>query len=46
MQSQLNFQPRQIQKPAEFFTLQRVQTITMILALAVTFFAILELALS
>lgn len=46
MQSQLHFQPRNIQKPAEFFTLGRIQTITMFLALATAFFAILELALS
>ncbi len=46
MQTELNFQSRQIQKPAEFLTLHRAQAILTILALATAFFALLELSLS
>ncbi len=46
MQTRLNFQSREIQKPAEFLTLDRAKTILTILAVAVTFFALLELSLS
>ena len=46
MQTQLNFQSREIQKPAEFFTLEKTQIILTILSIAVAFFALLELALS
>jgi len=46
MQTELNFQSREIQKPVEFLTLQRAQTILTILAVATAFFAIVELSLS
>ncbi len=46
MQSQLNFQSREIDKPSDFISMQKAQLILTILSLAVTFFAILELSLS
>jgi len=46
MQTEFQFQSREIQKPAEFLTLDRAKTVLTILAVAVAFFALLELSLS
>ncbi|MFH1375586.1 MAG: hypothetical protein ABIH35_02865 [Patescibacteria group bacterium] len=46
MQTELNFSPRRIERPAEFISFKSAQTVLTILAIAVAFFAILELALS
>jgi hypothetical protein len=45
MQTEFTFRSREIEKPGDFFSLQKIQLALTILSLAVAFFAILELSL-